>query len=141
MRKTMPYIIIILFLIIFIASYYGYKYRNYYTPAIPSIKSVKLSDNVVEIKYEIEELKKDKDMYCLKKLATEKIEKEYTLNYYRSFISKKVEVLIEINEGSKSFGYSKEYIYIEVEGNYPCGEIINVQIESVINDRVVGVCC
>ena len=56
-------------------------------------------------------------------------------------ISKKVEVLIEKNEGSKSFGYSKEYIYIEVEGNYPCGEIINVQIESVINDRVVGVCC
>ena len=71
----------------------------------------------------------------------QKIEKEYTLNYYRSFISKKVEVLIEKNEGSKSFGYSKEYIYIEVEGNYPCGEIINVQIESVINDRVVGVCC
>ena len=71
----------------------------------------------------------------------QKIEKEYTLNYYRSFISKKVEVLIEKNEDSKSFGYSKEYIYIEVEGNYPCGEIINVQIESVINDRVVGVCC
>ena len=62
MRKTMPYIILILSLISIIASYYGYKYRNHYTPAVPSIKAVKLSNNVIEVKYEIEEFKKDKDM-------------------------------------------------------------------------------
>ena len=71
----------------------------------------------------------------------QKIEKQYTENYYRSFISKTVEVLVEKNEDNKSYGYSKEYVYIEVDGVYPCGEIINVKIESVINDRVVGVCC
>ena len=66
MRKTLPYILLIMFLICFIASYYGFKYRNHYTPAIPSVTAVKISDNVVEVKYQVEEYKKDKDMFCLK---------------------------------------------------------------------------
>ena len=137
MRKTMPYIILILFLIIFIASYYGYKYRNYYTPAIPSIKSVKLSDNVVEIKYEIEELKKDKDMYCLKKLATEKIEKDDVWtkaknnkcnfiiddNIYNFYLKNNYGTIIRINEASNlgnitNLSVDKEKVYLAINGTH-----------------------
>ena len=137
MRKTMPYIILILFLISFIASYYGYKYRNHYTPAIPSIKAVKLSDNVVEIKYEIEEFKKDKDMYCLKKLATEQIEKDDVWtkaqnnkcnfiiddNIYNFYLKNNYNTIIKINEASDlgnitNLSVDKEKVYLAINGTH-----------------------
>ncbi|MGM9874808.1 MAG: Ig-like domain-containing protein [Bacilli bacterium] len=137
MRKTMPYIILILFLISIIASYYGYKYRNHYTPAMPSIKAVKLSDNVVEVKYEIEEFKKDKDMYCLKKLATEQIEEDDVWtkaqnnkcnfiiddNIYNFYLKNNYNTIIKINEASDlgnitNLSVDKEKVYLAINGTH-----------------------
>lgn len=67
MRKFFIFLLIIMILICLTGSHYGYKYRNHCTPAIPSISTVNISDDIIEVKYDIEEYKKDKDIYCLKK--------------------------------------------------------------------------
>lgn len=71
MRKFFIFLLIIMILICLAGSHYGYKYRNHYTPAIPSINTVNISDDIIEVKYDIEEYKKDKDIYCLKKFQSE----------------------------------------------------------------------
>lgn len=137
MKKTIPYIILILFLISFIAAYYGYKYRNHYTETIPTIKAVKISDNVVEVRYEVEEYKKDKDMYCLKKLVTEKIENEDVWtkaqnnkcnfiiddNIYNFYLRNNYGTVIEINEASDlgnilNLSLNKEKIYLAINDSH-----------------------
>lgn len=71
MRKFFIFLLIIMILICLAGSHYGYKYRNHYTPAIPSINTVNISDDIIEVKYDIEEYKKDKDIYYLKKFQSE----------------------------------------------------------------------
>lgn len=137
MRKTLPYILLIMFLICFIASYYGFKYRNHYTPAIPSVTAVKISDNVVEVKYQVEEYKKDKDMFCLKKLSGENIkdDDEWTKaqnnkcnfiiddNTYNFYLRNNYGTVIKINEASDlgnilKLTLDKEKIYLAINGSH-----------------------
>lgn len=73
MRKFFIFLLIIMILICLAGSHYGYKYKDHYTPAIPSISTVNISDDIIEVKYDIEEYKKDKDIYCLKKFQTESL--------------------------------------------------------------------
>ena len=58
------------------------------------------------------------------------LEKEITNKFNNSFIGKDVEVLIERNIDGYSYGYSKQYIYCKIKGNYEIGEIINIKLES-----------
>lgn len=137
MRKTLPYILLIMFLICFIASYYGFKYRNHYTPAIPSVTAVKISDNVVEVKYQVEEYKKDKDMFCLKKLSNENIKDDDTWtkaqnnkcnfiiddNTYNFYLRNNYGTVIKINEASDlgnilKLTLDKEKIYLAINGTH-----------------------
>lgn len=137
MRKTLPYILLIMFLICFIASYYGFKYRNHYTPAIPSVTAVKISDNVVEVKYQVEEYKKDKDMFCLKKLSNENIKDDDTWtkaqnnkcnfiiddNTYNFYLRNNYGTVIKINEASDlgnilKLTLDKEKIYLAINGSH-----------------------
>ncbi len=137
MRKTLPYILLIMFLICFIASYYGFKYRNHYTPAIPSVTAVKISDNVVEVKYQVEEYKKDKDMFCLKKLSNENIKVDDTWtkaqnnkcnfiiddNTYNFYLRNNYGTVIKINEASDlgnilKLTLDKEKIYLAINGTH-----------------------
>lgn len=137
MRKTLPYILLIMFLICFIASYYGFKYRNHYTPAIPSVTAVKISDNVVEVKYQVEEYKKDKDMFCLKKLSGENIKDDDTWtkaqnnkcnfiiddNTYNFYLRNNYGTIIKINEASDlgnilKLTLDKEKIYLAINGSH-----------------------
>ena len=163
MKKTIPYIILILFLISFIAAYYGYKYRNHYTETIPTIKAVKISDNVVEVRYEVEEYKKDKDMYCLKKLVTEKIENEDVWtkaqnnkcnfiiddNIYNFYLRNNYGTVIEINEASDlgnilNLSLDKEKIYLAINDSHtPTLTISSVgyadkTIKWTSNDEKIG---
>lgn len=137
MRKTLPYILLIMFLICFIASYYGFKYRNHYTPAIPSVTAVKISDNVVEVKYQVEEYKKDKDMFCLKKLSDENIKDDDAWikaqnnkcnfiiddNTYNFYLRNNYGTVIKINEASDlgnilKLTLDKEKIYLAINGSH-----------------------
>lgn len=137
MRKTLPYILLIMFLICFIASYYGFKYRNHYTPAIPTVTAVKISDNVVEVKYQVEEYKKDKDMFCLKKLSNENIEDDDAWtkaqnnkcnfiiddNTYDFYLRNNYGTVIKINEASDlgnilRLTLDKEKIYLAINGTH-----------------------
>lgn len=137
MRKTLPYILLIMFLICFIASYYGFKYRNHYTPAIPTVTAVKISDNVVEVKYQVEEYKKDKDMFCLKKLSNENIKVDDTWtkaqnnkcnfiiddNTYNFYLRNNYGTVIKINEASDlgnilRLTLDKEKIYLAINGTH-----------------------
>lgn len=137
MRKTLPYILFIMFLICFIASYYGFKYRNHYTPAIPSVTAVKISDNVVEVKYQVEEYKKDKDMFCLKKPSNENIKVDDTWtkaqnnkcnfiigdNIYNFYLKNNYGTIIKINEASDlgnilKLTLDKEKIYLAINGTH-----------------------
>ena len=63
------------------------------------------------------------------------LEKEITNKFNNSFIGKDVEVLIERNIDGYSYGYSKQYIYCKIKGNYEIGEIINIKLESDMLDE------
>ena len=62
---------------------------------------------------------------------------EYYLEYKKSFLNKKVEVLIERNDEMYSYGYCKEYIYTKIKGIHEIGSIIDVEIEKV-DKEVIG---
>jgi len=66
------------------------------------------------------------------------IEKDISKEYTNRFINKEVFVLIEKTIDNKSFGYSKEYLYIEVSGQYKIGDIIKVKVTKVLDDKIVG---
>ena len=66
-------------------------------------------------------------------------QQQFTLNYHRSFINRNVEILVEKTDDNYSYGYTKEYIYVQVEGKYQIGGIIKVNIKSVSNEKVVGI--
>ena len=65
---------------------------------------------------------------------SKKISKEYN----SSFIGEIVEVLVEKNDKNKSYGYSKQYFYVEIDGIYNIGDIIKVKISNVNDDKITG---
>ena len=56
------------------------------------------------------------------------IQKDITKEFNMKFLNKNVEILIEKNVDGFSYGYSKQYIYYKVKGNYKIGDIIDVKI-------------
>lgn len=64
-------------------------------------------------------------------------QKSITKEVYAKFVNTEVEVLIEKNLNNISYGYSKQYFYVEIDGLYPIGQIVNVLITSV-NDKIIG---
>ncbi len=65
------------------------------------------------------------------------LQQQLTQEHKRSFVGKTVKVLIEKNDDSCSYGYSREYIYTKVPGIYPVGELVDVTIESAMKE-VIG---
>ena len=65
------------------------------------------------------------------------IQRKISLNFYKKFIEKNVDVLIEKNISNKSYGYSKQYFYVEINGIFDVGSIVKVKIISV-NDKIIG---
>lgn len=79
------------------------------------------------------------DVNIRKKRVKEVMNKELqiTKKVYSSFIDKNVEVLIEKVKDGYSYGYSKQYFYVEIKGEYKIGDIIKAKIISV-SDKIVG---
>ena len=65
------------------------------------------------------------------------LDRKLRKNYRNSFINKDVEVLIERSDGTDSFGYSKEYIYVRVRGEWPIGSLQKVRIDQT-ETEVIG---
>ena len=58
------------------------------------------------------------------------LEKDISKAFNERFISKQVDILIERNIDGFSYGYTKQYVYCKVKGEYPIGDIINVRLEK-----------
>lgn len=135
MRKILYFLLIIIILICLIGTHFGYKYKDHYTPAIPVINEVNISDNIIEIKYDIEEYKKDKDIYCLKKYANENINDndiwtkskdnkcnfEIDDNLYDFYIKNNYENIIKVEKASilgniTNLTLDKNKIYLAING-------------------------
>ena len=67
------------------------------------------------------------------------LETQITLDYKKTFINKDVEILIEKCLNNKSYGYTKEYIYTSIYGEFEIGDIINAKIISVDTNEVKAV--
>lgn len=126
MRKFFIFLLIIMILICLTGSHYGYKYRNHYTPAIPSISTVKISDDIIEVKYDIEEYKKDKDIYCLKKFQSE------GLNENDEWIkANDNKCIFEIDDNLYDFYIKNNYgNIIKVDEASSLGSIIDLSIDK-----------
>ena len=66
------------------------------------------------------------------------LEKPITLDYYSSFIGKKALVLIEKSEDGKSYGYTREYIYVTIHDILETGELYEVIIDEVKENEVIA---
>ena len=56
-----------------------------------------------------------------------------------TYVGKTVKVLVERNDGTNSFGHSKEYLLVEIKGVVESNELIEVEIISADKGRIIGV--
>ena len=56
------------------------------------------------------------------------LEKSISNEYNKSLINKDVEILIEKTLDNYSYGYTKQYVYCKIPGNYKVGEIVNIKL-------------
>ncbi len=67
------------------------------------------------------------------------LSKELEDTYLKSFMGKKVEVLIETNQEGYSYGHTSNYMKVKVKGIYASETILSVTIQSVDNAVCTGV--
>lgn len=68
----------------------------------------------------------------------EEVQKEYTRRFNSSFVGKQLKMLVEKCEDGYVYGYTKQYFYVSAKGDASIGEVIDVIIDSVNDDEVVG---
>lgn len=66
------------------------------------------------------------------------LESEFTYKIIKSFENSIVQVMIEKNDDTYSYGYSKQYFYVKIKGIFEIGKLINVRIISVNNNEIIG---
>ena len=65
-------------------------------------------------------------------------QKPIYLAFNQQFLNKEVLVLAETNHNGKTYGHSKEYLSIEIDGVYEPNNFYNVKINSISNDKIIG---
>ena len=65
------------------------------------------------------------------------LDRQLRKKYRDRFLNKDVEVLIERVDENDSFGYSREYIYVRVKGEWPIGSLQKVRIDRC-ETEVIG---
>ena len=65
-------------------------------------------------------------------------QKPISLAFNQQFLNKEVLVLAETNHNGKTYGHSKEYLSIEIDGVYEPNNFYNVKINSISNDKIIG---
>ena len=66
------------------------------------------------------------------------MQSEFTLAFNSSFINKEVEILIEKKDDTHVYGYAKQYFYVAAIGQGTVGDVVNVKIDKIIDDKVIG---
>ena len=66
------------------------------------------------------------------------MQSEFTLAFNSSFINKEVEILIEKKDDAHVYGYAKQYFYVAAIGQGTVGDVVNVKIDKIIDDKVIG---
>ena len=69
------------------------------------------------------------------------LQKDISLAFKESYINKKVEVFIEKNTSTHAYGYTKEYIYTAIKGNFKIGDIVKVKLIGINDDTMIGEIC
>ncbi|MBR1987716.1 MAG: tRNA (N(6)-L-threonylcarbamoyladenosine(37)-C(2))-methylthiotransferase MtaB [Clostridia bacterium] len=57
---------------------------------------------------------------------------------YEKNLNSKHKVLIEINENGKSYGYTENYVYTEIDKIIEVGKIVNVKLTEILPDGMKG---
>lgn len=79
------------------------------------------------------DIKKDRARHLIS------ISKKISKNIFNDCLGKSYSVLIEKQlENSRYFGYTKEYIPIEVEGKFKSGDIIDVEVISIRGEIIIA---
>ena len=69
------------------------------------------------------------------------LQKDISLAFKESYINKKAEVFIEKNTATHAYGYTKEYIYTAIKGNFKIGDIVKVKLIGINDDTMIGEIC
>ena len=68
----------------------------------------------------------------------ERVQKEYTKKFNESFVNKQLKMLVEKCEGGYIYGYTKQYFYVMAKGDAAVGDVVDVYIDEVNGDEVLG---
>lgn len=66
------------------------------------------------------------------------LSKELEIAYFRQFLNREVEVLIETNKDGFSYGHTGNYLAIKIEGSYPVHEMMTVVITDISYPYCIG---
>ena len=78
------------------------------------------------------EIQKQRVQQCLT------LSKNFEYQYRTKFLSKPLTVLVEGNKAGMSYGYSSEYIPIQIEAEYPIGSLVSVVGSHMLQEELVG---
>lgn len=76
-----------------------------------------------------------------KKLRARKlleVSKELELNYYKKYLDKEVEVLIEENKAGYSLGHTSNYLHVKIKGDIKPNTFVNVKIKTIEYPYCIG---
>ncbi len=68
----------------------------------------------------------------------EDIQKPLTLKFINQFKGHTLKMLVERKDEDFIYGYTKQYFYVKAKGNANIGDVVDVLIDEVANDEVLG---
>ena len=77
----------------------------------------------------------------VKKNQTDKLlelSREFEIKYMKKFISKNLEVLIEVNKDGYSYGHTTNYLAVKVIGTYKSSTLLNVKLINIEYPYIYG---
>ena len=73
--------------------------------------------------------------------AVNDVQKPLSLAFKQSHINSQSLMFIEKHDNGYSYGYTSEYLYTRVKGEYPIGDVFDVNLIAVENDIMLGEIC
>ncbi len=68
----------------------------------------------------------------------EDTQKPLTLKFINQFKGHTLKILVERKDEDFIYGYTKQYFYVKAKGNANIGDVVDVLIDEVANDEVLG---
>lgn len=77
----------------------------------------------------------------IREKAVMSLQKDYSQAYKDRQVNTIAHVFVERVEDGYSYGYTKEYLYTQIKGEYKVGEIISVLLKEAKEDIMIGEIC